>query len=75
MLKEKVEKAIERIKPLLNRDGGDISLVSVDEDAKKVVVALEGACSGCPMSQMTLKNSVERIIKEEAPEVEIVESA
>ncbi len=73
MLKEKIEKAMDRIRPVLNRDGGDITLISVDEETGIVKVKLVGACSGCPMSKMTLKHSVERIIKEEAPEVTAVE--
>ena len=58
---------------MLKADGGDVELVSVS-DVGVVQVRLQGACSGCPMSQMTLKNGIERIIKQEVPEVTAVES-
>ncbi|MBN1981317.1 MAG: NifU family protein [Chitinivibrionales bacterium] len=69
---EKIQSAIEKIKPMLQADGGDIEFVSYEDGIVKV--QLQGACSGCPMSQMTLKNSVERMIKKEVPEVKSVES-
>ncbi|MBD3296295.1 MAG: NifU family protein [Candidatus Omnitrophica bacterium] len=72
-MKDKVEQAINKIRPLLQRDGGDIELVSV-EDGGIVTVRLQGACSGCPMSQMTLKSVVEQTIKKEVPEVTRVKS-
>jgi Fe-S cluster biogenesis protein NfuA len=72
-MKEKVQAAIEKIRPMLKADGGDVELVGVS-DAGVVQVRLQGACSGCPMSQMTLKNGIERIIKQEVPEVTAVES-
>ncbi len=72
-MREKIEAAIEKIRPMLQADGGDLELVDVSEDGI-VQVRLQGACSGCPMSQMTLKNGVERIIKQEVPEVKSVES-
>lgn len=72
-MREKIEAAIEKIRPMLQADGGDLELVDVSEDGV-VQVRLQGACSGCPMSQMTLKNGVERIIKQEVPEVKSVES-
>ncbi len=71
MLKEKVEKVIRKIRPYLQRDGGDIQLVSASEDGV-VKVRLTGACKGCPMAAMTLKNSVEANIKKEIPEVKKV---
>ena len=72
-MKSKVEKVIEkRVRPGLERDGGDIELVSVDEKAGEVKVRLQGACAGCPMSQMTLTMVVERMIKEEVPGVKKV---
>ncbi len=74
MLKEKVMKALSRVKPSLQADGGDIELISVDEKTGKIVVRLQGSCVGCPMSAITLKHSVERIIKEEVPEVTFVEA-
>ena len=73
-MKEKVQAAIEKIRPMLKADGGDVELVDVSA-AGVVQVRLQGACSGCPMSQMTLKNGIERILKQEVPEVVAVESA
>mgnify|MGYP003565965092 CR=1 FL=1 len=72
-MREQVQDALERIRPALQRDGGDIELVEVEEDGI-VKVRLTGACSGCPMSQMTLKQGVERIVKQMVPEVKSVES-
>ena len=73
MLKEKVEAAIQDVRPGLQADGGDIELVSVDETGK-VLVKLKGACNGCPMAQMTLKQGVEKYLKDKIPEVSSVES-
>jgi len=67
-MKEKVEQALAKIRPALQRDGGDVELVDVAENGL-VKVRLTGACRGCPMSQMTLKAGVERIIKQQVPEV------
>ncbi|MGD8916027.1 MAG: NifU family protein [Syntrophobacterales bacterium] len=72
-MKEQIEQALEKIRPALQRDGGDIELVEVEESGI-VKVRLTGACSGCPMSQMTLKQGVERIVKQLVPEVKSVES-
>jgi Fe-S cluster biogenesis protein NfuA len=72
-MKERVQAAIDKIRPMLKADGGDVELVDVS-DAGVVQVRLQGACSGCPMSKMTLKNGIERIIKQEVPEVTTVES-
>ena len=71
MLKEKVEAALERIRPVLQADGGDVELVEVGEDGI-VKVRLKGACAGCPMSQMTLKQGIESTLKQEIPEVKEV---
>lgn len=71
-MKEKVEAVLAKIRPMLQADGGDVELVDVVDGA--VTVRLQGACSGCPMSQMTLKNGIERLLKEEIPEVTSVES-
>lgn len=72
-LKSKVEKVIEKkVRPGLARDGGDIELVGVDEKSGEVKVRLQGACAGCPMSQMTLTMVVERLLKEEVPGVKKV---
>ncbi|RLD16254.1 MAG: NifU family protein [Caldiserica bacterium] len=70
-LKERVEKVIEKIRPSLQMDGGDIELVDVSEDGV-VKVKLTGACKGCPMSQFTLKMGVESMLKKEIPEVKEV---
>ena len=69
-MREKIEKALENIRPSLQMDGGDIELVSIEDGIVKV--RLTGACGGCPMSQMTLKEVVERAIIEAVPEVKKV---
>ena len=74
MLKEKVEKALEKVRPSLRVDGGDIELIDVNEKTGVVKVKLQGSCHGCPMAAITLKHSVERIIKEQVPEVTAVEA-
>jgi len=74
-MKERVEEALQLIRPALQNDGGDVELVGVDEASGVVTVKLVGACGGCPMSQMTLKNGIERVLKEAVPEVMAVESA
>ena len=66
--KTKVEEALDQIRPFLQADGGDVALVDISEDGV-VTVELQGACKGCPMSQLTLANSVERVLKEQIPEV------
>jgi Fe-S cluster biogenesis protein NfuA len=68
---EKVEAALDEIRPFLQSDGGDIALVSIDED-KFVKVQLQGACVGCSVNQMTLKSGVEMTIKKHAPQIETV---
>jgi Fe-S cluster biogenesis protein NfuA len=72
-MREKVEKALEKIRPRLQADGGDIELVDCVDGVVKV--RLTGACGGCPMSQMTLKMGVEKVLKQEVPEVKRVETA
>jgi Fe-S cluster biogenesis protein NfuA len=72
-MKEKVQAAIDKIRPMLKADGGDVELIDVSDDGI-VQVRLQGACSGCPMSKMTLKNGIERIIKQEVPGIKSVES-
>jgi Fe-S cluster biogenesis protein NfuA len=69
--KNKVEEVINLIRPALQADGGDITLVGVDDDGT-VNVELTGACAGCPFSQLTLSNSVERILKDRVEGVERV---
>ena len=74
MLKEKVESALNKVRASLQADGGDVQLIDVD-DQGVVKVKLTGACGGCPMSQMTLKMGIEKILKQNVPEVTRVESA
>lgn len=70
-MKERIEAALNKIRPNLQADGGDVVLVDVTPDGI-VKVKLTGACQGCPMSQMTLKAGVEKIIRQEVPEVKKV---
>lgn len=72
-MREKVEEILEMIRPSLVADGGNVELVAVEEDGT-VKLKLTGACAGCPMSTMTLKNGIERILKQEIPEVKEVVS-
>ena len=69
-MREKVEAALARIRPALQADGGDVELIDVREGV--VSVRLVGACGGCPMSTMTLRNGIERILKQDVPEVKEV---
>lgn len=71
-MKEKIEAALSEIRPLLQADGGDVELVEVEGGTVKV--RLTGACGGCPMAAMTLKQGIERRLKEMVPEVETVEA-
>ncbi len=72
-MRDRVEKALEKVRAMLANDGGGVELVEITEDAV-VKVRLSGACSGCPMSSMTLRNGVERILKQEVPEIKSVEA-
>lgn len=72
-MKIEVQQALEEIRPMLQADGGDVELVEVTEDGI-VRVRLQGACKGCPMSQMTVKNGIERLLKEKVDGVTEVES-
>jgi Fe-S cluster biogenesis protein NfuA len=69
---DRVKAIVEKIRPFLQDDGGDIELVGVDETTGVVSVRLKGACSGCPSAAMTLKMGVERHLKERVPEVKEV---
>ncbi|MFP3976245.1 MAG: NifU family protein [Dehalococcoidia bacterium] len=69
-MKEKVEEALQKIRPALQADGGDVQLVDVTDGVVKV--QLTGACGGCPMATMTLKNGIEKVLKEQVPEVKEV---
>ncbi len=73
MLREKVEGALNKVRPALQADGGDVELIDVDEDGV-VKLKLQGACAGCPMSQMTLKMGIEKVLKQNVPEIDRVES-
>lgn len=69
-MKDKVEAVLKQIRPALQADGGDVELVDVDQGIVKV--RLSGACGGCPMASMTLKNGIERVLKEKVPELKEV---
>lgn len=71
-LRLNIEKALDEIRPFLQSDGGDISLVSIEENDTLVKVQLMGACVGCSVNQMTLKSGVEMTIKKYAPQIEQV---
>ena len=67
-MESEVRKALEDVRPMLQADGGDVELVEVTEEGI-VKVRLQGACQGCPMSQMTVKNGIEQLLKEKVPGV------
>ena len=69
-MQEKVAEVLDKVRPALQRDGGDVELIEVSDGTVKV--KLTGACAGCPMSTMTLKNGIERILKEQIPDVKEV---
>ena len=69
-MREKVEAVLDQVRPTLRNDGGDVELVDVKEG--KVWLRLTGACGGCPMATMTLKNGIERALKEQLPEIKEV---
>ena len=69
-MNDDIEKALSLIRPALQADGGDVELVEVNDGV--VTVRLKGACGGCPMATMTLKNGIEKILKEQVPEVKEV---
>ncbi len=71
-MREEVEKALEKVRPALQADGGDVELVDVRDGI--VSVKLTGACGGCPMSQMTLKEGIEKTIREAVPDIKGVEA-
>ena len=69
-MQDKIAEVLNKIRPLLMRDGGDVELVEVNDGTVKV--KLTGACAGCPMSTMTLKMGIEKILKQEVPEIKEV---
>jgi len=66
--REKLEAVLDKVRPAIQADGGDVELINIRED-NVVEVRLKGACNGCPMATLTLKAGIERIVKEEIPEV------
>ena len=72
-MKERVTEALEKVRPSLQTDGGDVELIEVTEDGI-VKLKLTGACRGCPMSQMTLKLGIERALKQAIPDIKEVQS-
>ena len=70
MLREKIEDALDKVRPSLQADGGDVELVGVDDGV--VSLKLTGACDGCPMAAMTLKMGIEKVLTEQVPEVKEV---
>ncbi|MBI9080135.1 MAG: NifU family protein [Pseudodesulfovibrio sp.] len=72
-MRERVEEVLNKVRPMLQADGGDVELVDIT-DSGIVQVRLTGACKGCPMSQMTLRNGIERVILKEIAEVKGVEA-
>ena len=71
-MREQVEKSLQKIRPMLQADGGDVELVDIEDGIVKL--RLQGACAGCPGAQMTLKIGVERQLKQDIPEVKAVEA-
>jgi len=72
MTKEDVQTALDKVRPTLQADGGDVELVDVEDGV--VSVKLTGACGGCPMATMTLKHGIERILREQVPDIKEVVS-
>jgi Fe-S cluster biogenesis protein NfuA len=70
-MKEQVEKALEKVRPMLQADGGNVTLIDVSDDGV-VKLKLTGTCGCCPMSQMTLKMGIEKILKQEVPQIKEV---
>ncbi len=73
-IEEKIQKSLENIRPNLQADGGDVQLLEWDEENGIAKLRLMGACAGCPMAQVTLKDGVGAVLKKEVPEVKAVES-
>ncbi|MCT4687293.1 NifU family protein [Vallitalea sp.] len=72
-MKDKVEQVLDQVRPGLQSDGGDVQLVEVTEDGI-VRVELQGSCKGCPFSQLTVKNYIEKALKEQIPEIKEVQA-
>jgi len=73
-MKEEIEKILDDLRPMIQEDGGDVELVKIDEKNGVVYVELQGACCGCPLSQVTLKAGIERAIKEKIQGIVAVEA-
>lgn len=73
-MKEKIEEVLEMIRPRLALHGGNVELVSFDEESGRVEVKMLGACHGCPLSQITLKSGIEALLMSEIPEIKSVEA-
>lgn len=73
-IQERIERALDQIRPALRMDGGNVELVDYDSEQKVVRLRMLGACGGCPMSTMTLKMGIERAIRQSVPEVRSVEA-
>lgn len=73
-MRERVEEVLNEIRPSLQADGGDVELVSIDEEHGIVRLRLTGACAGCPFSTMTMQMGIERLLKQKVPEVKKVEA-
>ena len=73
-INEQVQSSLEKIRPYLQADGGDVELAGVSDDGKTVQVRLKGACAGCPGAMMTLKMGIERALRRDVPGVETVEA-
>ena len=71
-IRQRVEKVLEKVRPYIQSDGGDITLIDVHEDTGIVEVKLSGACDSCPSSTATLKGGVERMVRQEVPEIKEV---
>ncbi|MDR0953745.1 MAG: NifU family protein [Elusimicrobiota bacterium] len=74
-MKEQIIALLQKVRPALQADGGDVEFVSFDEATGVVKVKLQGACGSCPMAQMTLKNGIEKYLKEAIPQITAVERA
>jgi len=73
-MRKQIEKALEEIRPMIQEDGGDVQLVEIDEARGIVTVELQGACVGCPLSQVTLKAGIEKLLKERVKGISCVEA-
>lgn len=73
-MKNKIKLALDKIRPHLQMDGGDVEFISFNEKSGVLKVKLQGACHGCPMAPVTLQDGIERMIKEKVPEVKEVEA-